>query len=195
MDLSKLFGSRLRVKLLCILSFNRDEEFYQGKLAKLTEFNLSGVQKELAHLTELGLVRRRKEGNRVYYKVETNHFLYRDLMGLLIRSEGLAGVLRTALEKEEGITFAFIYGSFAKRHPHSTSDIDLMIIGSIDFGRVVNLISEAENELRREINPRLFSTEEFKQRIKDKDHFVTSILEGETIFVIGNEDELRRMAE
>jgi hypothetical protein len=41
--------------------------------------------------------------------------------------------------------------------------------------------------------PHVFAVEEFKRRIKARDHFITTALAAPTLFVIGNEDELTTM--
>ena len=43
----------------------------------------------------------------------------------------------------------------------------------------------------REINPHIFSPEEFKKRVKEKDHFITNILKDSIKEIIGKIDEYR----
>jgi hypothetical protein len=70
-----------------------------------------------------------------------------------------------------------------------------MIIGDITFGDVVDLFSSAEKTLRREINPVVYPVEEFQQKVKSDLHFVKTVLEGEKIFLIGDENELNRISQ
>ena len=74
-----------------------------------------------------------------------------------------------------------------------SSDIDLMVIGDVEFREVVSCLTDIENKLGREINPTVYPPEEYKTKIRDKNHFLTSTLREKKIFVIGDEDELRRL--
>ena len=75
----------------------------------------------------------------------------------------------------------------------ASSDIDLMVIGDVKFSEVVSCLTDFEKKLGREINPTVYPPEEYKTKIRDKNHFLTSTLREKKIFVIGDEDELRRL--
>jgi hypothetical protein len=83
----------------------------------------------------------------------------------------------------------------ASRTEDRASDIDVMIIGDISFGDVVDLFSPAEKTLVREINSAVYPLEEFRQKVKSDHHFVKTVLEGEKIFLIGDENELSRLSQ
>jgi len=106
----------------------------------------------------------------------------------------VADVIKQSLAaKANEIRVAFIFGSLAKGTDDRRSDIDLMVVGGISFGDVVSLLSPAEQKLGREVNPVVYPVVEFKKRVKRDSHFVKTVLEEEKIFVIGDEDELRRL--
>jgi methyl coenzyme M reductase subunit C-like uncharacterized protein (methanogenesis marker protein 7) len=70
-----------------------------------------------------------------------------------------------------------------------------MVVGKISFGDVVSLLTPAEQKLAREVNLVVYPIAEFKKKVKEDHHFVKTVLEDEKIFVIGDEDELRKLAE
>ena len=74
------------------------------------------------------------------------------------------------------------------------SDIDLMVIGAASFGDVVAALGPAEKILGREINPTVYSDNEFRNKVVAKHHFVTAVLKGPKLFVIGEQRELTRLA-
>jgi hypothetical protein len=47
----------------------------------------------------------------------------------------------------------------------------------------------------REINPHILTPEEFRERKRSKDHFVTSVLAAPMLFVKGTEHELAAMGQ
>jgi predicted nucleotidyltransferase len=104
----------------------------------------------------------------------------------------LAGVLQPAL-KSPDVTMAFVFGSVARGDTGAASDVDLMVIGSVGLRRLTTLLSGLANRLGREINPHVLTPEEFIERRKQRDHFVTSVLNSPKLFVKGTEHELDAM--
>lgn len=80
--------------------------------------------------------------------------MYPELTGLLRKTAGLVDVLRDALAPLAGqIEQAFVYGSMARGDEHAYSDVDLMVIGKVEFTDVVLALSAAQTTLRRGIDP------------------------------------------
>ena len=55
-------------------------------------------------------------------------------------------------------------------------------------------LDAAEQRTGREVNPTAYSREEWSGRVKTGRAFATDVLEGKKIFLIGDEEELRRTA-
>jgi len=56
---------------------------------------------------------------------------------------------------------------------------------------VVSALHKAHDILMREINPVTYSEKEFKQRLKKKEHFITSVWKGKKILLTGALDEFK----
>jgi predicted nucleotidyltransferase len=154
------------------------------------------VQRELENLVNAGLVIRRKQGNQVYYQANPQSAIFSELKSLMIKTAGVAEVLRESLTPlEERITTAFIYGSFAKGTETAYSDVDVLVIGDVKFSEVVDLLGSAQESLGREVNPSVYPAEEFVRKVSEGQHFVTSLIEEPKIFLIGDEDVFRRLVE
>jgi predicted nucleotidyltransferase len=105
------------------------------------------------------------------------------------------GQIRETLDPlAEKIKIAFVYGSFARGEEISSSDIDLFIVGSVELEVIVKILSAVESAISREINPTLFSNEEFRKKWLQKNHFVRSVAKAQKEFIIGSEDEFRGLA-
>jgi predicted nucleotidyltransferase len=99
-------------------------------------------------------------------------------------------LLKEIFKKIKGVEVTFIYGSFAKKEEDIRSDIDLFIIGRIDDSKLIRGIRRLEDILKREINYSLFTRDEFKKKIKEKDSFIMDILENPKIFIVGDKSDL-----
>jgi predicted nucleotidyltransferase len=194
--LKNLFTSEVRILLLSRFLMNEDREFYLRQLS--SHFNLSPrhVSLELKNLQNIGIINKRIAGNLHYYNINRRHPLFKELKSIFLKTIGLKDVILRYLNGyNERIQYAFIYGSMARGDAASDSDIDLMMIGDISSRQISAEMIEAGNELQREINFSIFSLEEFKSRLRKKDHFVSSLMNGEKVFVIGDANELERMVQ
>ncbi len=153
------------------------------------------VQRELARLSEVGLLDRRQEGRQVYYQAGRQSPLYPELHSIVIKTVGLVDVLRDVLETaQDQITIAFVYGSVARGDPKSTSDVDLLIVGDLAFGEAVDMLSPTQDRIGREVNPSVFTSEEFQRRVSQEGDFLARVWSGPKLFVIGSGNEFGKLA-
>lgn len=190
--IDKLFSSKSRVEILKLLLFNPEDSFYQRQISIFAHQPIRSVQREMEKLESIGLIEKSVQGNRIYYKVNKRCPIFEELKRILFKSVGIAEVLKENLKNTGNIIIAFIYGSYAQGKENLLSDIDLLIVGFITSRELSTLLSKPKRELGREINYAVFPPHEFKERIRQKDHFLNAVLEGKKIFIIGNEDELKR---
>jgi predicted nucleotidyltransferase len=192
---SALFG-KARKAILAILFGQPDQEFYLRQIVRTAGVGQGAIQRELARLTQAELVIRTRRGNQVFYQANRQSPVFAELRGLTVKTVGVADVLRAALaEVADRVRLAFVYGSVAKGSQRTASDVDVMIVGDLDFGEAVEHLHSAERELGREINPSVFRVDEFSSRAAANDHFLRSVLREPKVFLIGGEDELRGLAE
>jgi len=172
-----------------------DRWWYLSDLAKHLGIQPSSLQRELSSLVAAGVLRRRKDGNRVYFQADPDCPFLRELQGLVAKTIGLADVLSRALNRfADSIEVAFVYGSIAKSEERSGSDVDLLIVGELGLKDLSVPLRRAEEKLSREVNASAYSPDEFAEKWKSGNHFIRSVLEQEKIFIIGNERDLERLA-
>jgi predicted nucleotidyltransferase len=193
--LETLLGSKLRAKVLGWLFTHPDEHYFVRQLTTLVKEDSTNMSRELARLEKTGILISTTEGKQKYYQANRQSPLFNELHGLIVKTAGVADVLRSALAPVmERIKVAFIFGSIASGNEIRRSDIDMMVVGRISFGDVVSVLSPAEEKLGREVNPVVYPITEFKQKAKEDHHFVKNVLDGEKIFIIGSDSELERLA-
>lgn len=157
----------------------------------MTQAAAGTMSKELDRLHKAGLLEQHRVGNQVQFCANQLHPVYPELSGLLRKTIGLADVLKLALSGElSRIKLAFVFGSVAKASDTATSDVDVMVIGSVDFGSVANRLFDAQQTLQREVNPKVYSVDEWRAKVQADSSFVRDILAKPKIFLIGNQHDL-----
>jgi predicted nucleotidyltransferase len=191
-ELVDIVSSRVKAQVLRILFGTTPTELHLRELVRRSGLSIGTVQQELRRLTRIGVVLARRDGNRLYYRSNPDHPLFPELRSLVLKTDGLVGVLEQALADEE-VQLAFVFGSVASGEAKAESDVDLMIVGSVGLRRVTQLLSGVADRVGREINPHVLTPGEFQARKRRKDHFLSSVLETPKLFVKGNEHDLEAM--
>ncbi len=192
--LDTILVSKTRADIFRLLFGLSSKPLYLREMERLAGVTVRILQQELKALTAAGLIVCRKDGNRTYYEPNKSHPLYNDLRNIVLKTSGLGDVLRAALQSDL-IDYAFVFGSVARGEEGAESDVDLMVIGSLGLRKLSGLLSGVNETVGREINPHVFSAKEFRQKMQEKDHFVSSVLDSPLMFVLGDENEFRAMVQ
>ena len=188
-----LFG-RTRGAVLALLYGRADQSFYTREIAREVDASVGAVQRELENLSKVGLILRKSVGSQVYYQANRETPIFREMRALINKTIGIFGVLRSALRPlSKQIIAAFVYGSVAREQETAQSDVDLMVVGKATLDQVLSRVSTTEKAIGRSINPTVYSVAEFKSKLATENHFLTSVLKGQKVFLLGDEDELRKM--
>jgi predicted nucleotidyltransferase len=184
-----LFSSTQQ-KLLALLFGQPERSFYARELIGLTGSGTGAVTRELSRLVQSGLITLTSIGNQKHYRANSASPVFHELQSLVIKTFGIADKIRYALLfLEASISCAFIYGSVAKGEVHAGSDIDVMIVsGALTLGDALAVLQPLESQLGRKINPTLYTQEEYSHRVKTKNPFLSKVLAGKLIPLIGNPD-------
>ncbi len=194
--LGQTLFSRNRRAVLGLLFGHPDEQFYMRQIVRISGGGVGSIQRELKQLNEAGLLRRMVRGNQVYFQASVDCPIFAEIKSILAKTAGAADVLRSALAPlADRISVALIYGSVARGQERAQSDIDLLVIGDASFGEVVATLAAAQAQLCRETNPTVYPPQEFSAKILAGQHFLKSVLKREKIFLIGDDRELKRLAE
>ena len=190
-DPATFFFGSYRRKVLGLLLLHPGAHFHLREIARATHTQPGTVRRELSLLTRAGVIERNVQGNQVRFHANESYPIYEELRSILKKTTGVADQLRAALAPlADSIVAAFIYGSIASGQERPNSDIDLMIIGTVKFEDVIRLIHPYQEELRREINPHVYTAAEFKRKAREDSSFAARILKLPRISVIGDPDEL-----
>lgn len=191
---SLLLGSYRR-RALGLLLLHPEQSYHVREISRLTDTSVGTLHKELTRLAQAGLLLRKEIGNQVHYSANTQCPIFPELQGLLRKTSGVADIAREALDGISGkITLSLIFGSVARGEERAGSDVDVLVIGTAPFAEVVKALHPAQSMLQREINPVVYAPGEFKRKLAKGDAFLRGIMEGEKLFLIGNEHDLGKLA-
>ena len=187
-----LFG-KVRREVLALFYSDTDASFNVNEVIRELNLGTGAVHRELKGLAEAGILEKLKVGNQIRFKANNNCAVFTELKALMQKTAGtLQSIKEALLPFKEMIKFAFVYGSCAKGDMKTESDIDLMIVGDVDMVEILTALQEPRMILKREINASVFESGVFTERLKQKG-FIQRISAEEKVFLIGTEDEFRKM--
>jgi len=188
-DLSPALFGKARQAVLALLYSRPDEAFYVREVTRAAGAGQGAVQRELARLLDAGIITRITRGRQVYYQANRACPIFSELRGLVLKTAGLADVLRSALQPlADTIDLALVYGSQATGETSAASDVDLLVVANVDDLALHKAIGRAETQLNRPINYTLLDRHEFSRRRKQKRGFLARVLAGEKILILGSLD-------
>jgi predicted nucleotidyltransferase len=191
-NLADALFSGTQQRVLGLLFEQPERSFYATELINLAGVGSGAVQRELASLSQSGLVTVKPVGNQKHYQANPASPIYDELCGLVRKTVGLAEPLRAALAPlATQIKAAFVYGSVAKKEDTASSDIDLMLVSdTLTFGDTILALQAATESLGREVNPNIFTPQDFANRLKEGGSFVSRVMAQPKVWLIGGEHDL-----
>jgi DNA-binding transcriptional ArsR family regulator len=190
--LSDILSSRVRAEIFRLLFGLDEKELHLREMQRQAGLSLGTIRQDLQKLVKLDLVTTRRDGNRLYYRANTDHPLYPEIRQIVVKTVGLLEILKGVLD-QEGVKVAFIFGSIASHREKAASDLDLMVIGTVGLRQLSGWLSGVSGQISREINAHTMTMEEFRRRQEKGDHFLSNVLESPKLFIIGNENDLAAM--
>jgi predicted nucleotidyltransferase len=193
--LRKLFSSKVRIELLNTFFLHPEKSFYLRELERITGEDYKNVSTELKNLESIGLLTSSKSGNLKYFHINPGFLICSELKSIFFKVRGAQSLLKQVLSDDKDVEYAFIYGSFAAGTENEKSDIDLMVIGELPLEDLLKRLREPEKVLGRDIKSSLFQISEMEQRMKEQDPFIGRLISEPKIMLVGDEDDLRRLAQ
>jgi DNA-binding transcriptional ArsR family regulator len=194
--LKELFISEVRVKMLRLfLLENVDQErgLHVRAITRRVGTEINAVRRELLRLTKLKMLKREDRGNRVYYRLRDDFSLKPELIGLLVKEEGIGREIIAGRRRFGSVSFVsmsldFVFGRIPK-----PSEVDIIFVGSVSVEAVQQLMKREEAKRGREIHYSILGDDEFSFRKQKRDAFILDILIRPRVMLIGDELEFARM--
>jgi len=187
----KIIKSKTRASILELFFSHPENEYYLRQIESLTGYSVGNIRREMAVLESDGLFSSRNIGRIKLFQLNKTYPLYNEIKSIIRKTIGIEGGLKKILTNFKNADFGFIYGSFTEGRETALSDVDTIVIGDIKPKEIKSLFFEYQSKTGREINSIVYTKEEFINKVKTKNHFITALLKGKKIFIKGTENEFR----
>ena len=153
-----LLRSRVQGDLLALLYLHPNRDYSLTEAAALIGASVKTVHTEASRLIAAGFIRDSRRGNVRLLRAVTDTPVSRPLTDLLAVTYGPLPVLNDLLADVEGITQAFIYGSWAARYLGEPGpvpgDVDVLVVGTADPDDLDEIGRAAQSRLGRPVDIR-----------------------------------------
>lgn len=182
--------SKIRQRIILLFLYNQNKEFYLSEIAKNIGTSPGTAQRELNKLLQNDLVLFKKRAGLNIYTLNSRYPLLNEVESIVKKTIGVELELKEELGKVRGVSFAFLFGSYAKGGFKSDSDIDIFVIGKVDDDQVFKAVQKVERRIGREINYHIADKNEFLKKIKTNS-FYKDIIKN-PVLLIGDKHEFRK---
>src|SRR5260370_4155926 len=164
--------SKARQRLLAYYFTNPTARLHLRDLAERLSLDPSNLSKELGRLEREGLFRSEVSGRQKYFQLNREYPLFDEVRSIVAKTIGAVPLIRQSLKKIEGMSEAYLYGSFASNQQDAASDIDVLVIGTPREEGLAAAMRKLERQLAREINYTVLTRKEFEPRRALNDAFL-----------------------
>lgn len=190
-DLNDFITSKVRIKLLELFYEKPGEMYHVRGIVREVKEEINAVRRELNRLETAGILKKEPRGNRVYYWVRDDYFMFEDILSMVAKTRGLGAQIVANKSKLGKISCVMFSGRFARYKPRKREDdVDILVIGEVTLPEMATMVRVEESKRGTEINYTVMTRDEFDFRKKRRDPFLLSILSMSRIMVIGDEEDL-----
>ncbi len=176
--------SKVAIKLLDYYFLNPDAQAYINELARTLELDPKNTETKLKEFEKEGLFKSEFRGKERYFFLAKDNPVLEHYRQIFLKTYGIEKRLKDMLPNIKGLKEAYIFGSYASNKMDSSSDIDILAIGSHSVLELQKVIVKLQKDIGREFNVTNLSLKEFEAKKKDKDPFISGVFKTKTIKLV-----------
>jgi len=182
--------TRTQRQVLSLMFGHPERSYYANEVVRIAGVGTGTVQRELAKLSDCGLLTVKRVGNQKHFQANTECPVYSELRSIVLKTFGAVDVLRTALASMDGgIELALIYGPEVSSATSLSHDIHMLIVSDhIEYTELVSGLTGVENRIGRNIHPLLFNKKEFESLRAEQSESLASILSQPCLYLVRQQD-------
>ncbi|MDC3077476.1 ArsR family transcriptional regulator [Flavobacteriales bacterium] len=149
--LDTLITSKTRLRLLIKFFLNIANEGYLNGLANEFGESTNSIRKELNNLSSTGYLQKYNENNKVVYKANVSHPLFKIIQKIVKKHLGIEEILETIYNRIGDVKKIMILGDYAKGIDSGL--IEILIVGNNINKEYLNEISpKIEKKIKRKVS-------------------------------------------
>jgi predicted transcriptional regulator len=148
--LQTLITSKTRLRILVKFFINASNNGHLRGLAEEMHESTNAIRKELNNLEEAGYLKKEAVQNRISYKANTQHPLYKTLKNIIFQHIGLDSIVEMVLDRMGNVNKVIVIGDYA--NGNDTGTIEVVVIGEeLNTEYIENLSLKIEKEIKRKV--------------------------------------------
>ncbi len=167
-----------------------EREWTVAELGEGVGVSAVSLRRELDRLRRASVLAERLVGRTRLVRADAASPLFEPLRELIERSVGVEAELRRVLAETPGVEAAAIFGSWARGDVDAESDVDVLVVGTVDYGGLVERLSAIRARAGRDINPVVMAPGELHDRHAQGSGFAHDLLTSPRIPLVGSIEAL-----
>src|SRR5207237_4614078 len=180
--------------ITALLSGRSGNELHTNEIIRRVNGNPRAVQRALVNSEAGGLITSRRIGNLRLWRMDPTNPLYESMRELFGRTRGVPAMLASVLAKSRGVRLAFLFGSYVTAKDNPTSDVDLFVIGAVDWMKLAETLRAAGRQLGRVVNPIIWSEADLAELPTSNREFLDGVMAGPIIWLVGERQEFDELS-
>ncbi len=189
MFLEDIITSEARVKILIELFSETNKHLYVRELTRRVGTEINAVRRELKRLTQAGLIKKEKRGNRLYYLIKKDYPFYYELVSMVAKEAGIGKAVLENQSRLGKIKLALLSAPFAEGRKSQQNELDLLLVGNINREVLEEIIKDIKSRTDKDVNYTILGDEEFEYLKNRRDVFLLSFLIAPNILLVGETDK------
>ena len=149
--LETLITSKTRLRLLIKFFLNIANEGYLNGLANEFGESTNSIRKELNNLSSAGYLEKYNENNKVIYKANASHPLFKIIQRIVKKHLGIEEILETVLKRIGELKKIIILGDYAEGI--DSGHIEILIVGdNISKDYLKEITPKIEKKINRKVS-------------------------------------------
>ena len=178
-DLSKIFGSKCRAKLLekFFLEYyaGKNEGFHMRWLARDLDEQINSVKRELDSLEDLWVLKSRSELRKKIFVINPHFYLMKEFQDIFLKSYNPLEAIKWYFKKQSLLEVVIVNESVkTKLIDDGKAILDIFMIGEIDREELAEFLQSVFFD--KKVKFAIISTEDFFNRLSYGDKLIHNIL-------------------
>lgn len=176
--------SKVAIKLLDYYFLNPDAQHYINELARILGLDPKNTETKLKEFEKKGLLKSEFRGKERYFFLAKDNPVLEHYRQIFLKTYGIEKRLRDMIRGIKGLEQAYIFGSYATNKMDSSSDIDILAIGSHSVLELQRVIAKMQKDTGREFNVTNLSQKEFEAKRKNKNPFISRVFKTKSVKLV-----------